>query len=192
MQELTNPALALRALARECYPCGMLRWDVKARALLVCDAPRHGNAGRLAQALSHAAHCMPAEGGLLRIDLPESAYAAMVHADFCAPDAWHPAWFAQQSLLSSILLRPPPCVQAQPNVPLLRRALLACAQGEAPLRAFLATLAAADAAALRENDTASVRACAAYCALALWQSHSVGLPTPAWCDEPLYAPVPTA
>lgn len=46
--------------------------------------------------------------------------------------------------------------------------MLACAQGEKAVRAFLPRLQEAHAQALRLGDAASCRACAALCARWLW------------------------
>ncbi len=150
----------------------MLRWDRSGRALLVSDAPRRAKAYA---ALPESVAEVTLAGGLLYIDLPRAAYRSLLGLTFTAQGPWRDAWFAEQALAAGILARRP-LPAGEPDIPLLRAALLACAQGETEVRAFCRSLRAADAAALRRKNTASARACAALVARWLHEAQGVGLP----------------
>ena len=175
MSRLTdNPALALRAaLAPHTAGC-FLRWDRRARALLVSDAPRRGVTAPGAWTQSARLRAWT-EDGLLHIDLSAADYARLLWLEADVPgDGWRTGWFEAQSLLA--LLLQPPAREGHADEALLRRAMLACAQDEKAVRAFLPRLQEAHAQALRLGDAASCRACAALCARWLWTARAVGLP----------------
>lgn len=170
-----NPAAALRASVAALHLPGMLRWDQSGEALLLSDAPRRMPAQALAGALAPLTGQSFQRGGLLWIDLPAAAYDALLEEDLDKHGPWDAAWFEAQALLAGMLARPARgAIKA--DVPLLRAALLACAQGERTVRAYLHTLRRADAEALRHGQTTTVRACAVCCAQWLWQAEGVGLP----------------
>lgn len=173
MPELTgNPAEALRARAEAARPRGaLLRWDASGRALLVSDAPRRGGTIALPDDISLE------EDGMLWIDLPADAYAALLGQNFVRNGAWDDEWWAAQSLLTGILRRDPCPVDGPADIPLLRAAMIACARGEGHVRPFLTSLRAADAQALRARRDATVRACAALAARWLWTARGIGLPS---------------
>lgn len=176
MQTLSeNPALALRRQAQAVGLPGMLRWDRTGRALLLSDAPRHCTG----EAFLRAAKALPArvavEGWLLRLDLPAEAYRALLDCTYVSAGPWTEGWFEAQALLGGVLARTR-TAQTVPDEPLLRRAMLACAQGETTVRAFLPALRTADAKALRLGAAASTAACAALCAQWLQTSLGIGLP----------------
>lgn len=173
-----NPAAALRAALAPSHPRGMLRWDASGASLLVSDAPRRADGGAFAALVRSKGLCACIKDNLLYIDLPVSAYEELTRYDFYAPGPWSEGWFAEQALLNGILARPKPAVSpgAAPDQPLLRAAMLACAQGLSPVRRFLHALRAHDARALRGRNMASCRACAALCAHFLFAAQGVGLP----------------
>lgn len=180
---MENPALGLRKKAKAVLPRGMLRWDISGRALLVSDAPRHGDASAGMDALRADGYAVAVENDLLWMDLPEDAYAALIGQFFCMPGDWTEDWFAEQALLAGILTKEERA-GGLADVPLLRAALVACGRGEVSLRAFVARLRAEDAQGLREGNTASCRACAALCAHWLWTQRGIGLPEMvAWRGE---------
>lgn len=180
---MENPALGLRERAEAVLPRGMLRWDISGRALVVSDAPRHGDVGEGMDVLRANGYVVSVENELLWMDLPEDAYAALVGQFFWMPGDWAEEWFADQALLAGILAREK-AIGGPVDVPLLRAALVACGRGEAPLRAFVARLRAEDAQGLREGSTASCRVCAALCAHWLWTQRGIGLPEMvAWRGE---------
>lgn len=176
MPELTqNPAIALRFAIEAHHVRGMLRWDRSGTALLVSDAPRRS--GTSAVDFLRGVHCKAhAQSGLLYIDLPDEAYSALLHADFFRLGSPQPEWFEEQALLAGILRRPLDASASVPDHALLRSAMLACAQNERAVRAFCGELRSADAAALRVHAPASSRACAALCALWLWDHKGIGVP----------------
>lgn len=178
MPQLTeNPALALRKAMERLRLPGMLRWDASGAGLLVSDAPRrmdHGEIPALLRGLPYS-HLM--ENDLLFFDLTTQNYTDMLRYTFFQAGQWSQAWHAVQALLGTVLGRELPAAAiVTPNIPLLRSALLACAQEEAHFRPFLQKLRAFDAKALREGDTSSVRACATLCARWLWENRGIGLP----------------
>ncbi len=163
MQVTGNPALALRRAIEALMPPGFLRWDRSGRALLVSDAPRRpGGRDFVKLAEKSGARCFEADG-LLWIDLPEAAYAALPDGQPAA--AADGTDFETAALLRSILRRPPVGCKDL-DIPLMRGALLAAAQGGEAIRRFLPTLREADAEALRTGRTVSVRAAAAAVACA--------------------------
>lgn len=172
---LTNPATALREAVEPHLGSSMLRCDTSGRALLISDLPRR-LPDRLPEILALPICTCTVDAGLLWIDLPEEAYAHLLHADGIKKGPWHPDWFAEQSLLSSILSRPQASICAPPDIPLLRSALLACAMGDTALRTFLTSLRPADADALRRHSPCSTRACAALCAHQLHVNKAIGVP----------------
>jgi len=171
---MENPALRLKRAVRQALPEGMLRFDASGRGLLVSDAPRRGVA-----ALPRKAETT-VQGGLLYIDLPEDGYRELLARDFFMAGGLQDDWFAEQTLLSSILrnsntLRKESAANAL-DKPLLRAAMVACATGEAPVRAFLRALRGLHAAALRTGQTRCCRAAAVLCAHFLFSEKGVGLP----------------
>lgn len=150
------------------YPQAMVRWDMSGRALVVCDAPRRGGYANSASGVI--------ERDLLWVDLPDGDYGALLAATFHQPDIWREGWFSEQALLAGILMRNTATASGLPDKPLLRIAMLACAQGEKPVRAFLAKLRGWDAEALRLGSTRSIQACAALAAHWLWTAKEIGLP----------------
>lgn len=178
MPQLTeNPALALRKAVERAGLPGMLRWDVSGAGLLVSDAPRRRGDGEIATLLRGLSYSRLIENDLLFFDFTTQNYTDMLHYTFFQAGQWSRAWCAEQALLSTVLGRELPAAAiATPNIPLLRSALLACAQDEAHFRRFLQKLRAFDAEALRKGNTASVRACAALCARWLWENRGIGLP----------------
>lgn len=88
------------------------------------------------------------EDGLLHIDLSAADYARLLWLEADVPgDGWRTGWFEAQSLLA--LLLQTPAREGHADEALLRRAMLACAQGEKAVRAFLPRLQEAHAQALR-------------------------------------------
>lgn len=176
MQELSgNPALQLRRQAEAIGLPGLLRWDSTGRALLLSDAPRHPAGGpslRTAKALPAR---VVIEGRLLWLDLPAETYRSLLGCTYRSAGSWAQGWFEAQALLGGILTRAR-TAETVADEPLLRRAMLACARGEAAVRAFLPALRAADAEALRLGASASTAACAALCAQWLQSATGIGLP----------------
>lgn len=176
---VSNPAPALRAAVEALGMPGMLRWDATGKALLVSDAPRHAGGDVWTGRLRGEGLRVQERDRLLWIDLPVSAYQALMAADFTERGGWHAAWFTEQALLGGILFRIRPCPDAEMQAKdeeLLRGAMLACAKGERHVRSYLGVLRSADAAALRDERTGSSRASAALCAKWLWATHGIGLP----------------
>lgn len=182
-----NPAILLRAEVRERLSRGFLRYDTSGRALLVSDAPRHGPLPLSAFGRFEARVCEI--DSLLYIDLTEESYRQLLTIDFFVAGEFVEGWFEEQALLAAILragARGTP--DGTVDAPLLRAAMIACAVGEAPVRAYLKTLRQAHAAALRVGSPASCRAAAALCARFLFEEKGVGLPKIAawdlWGKEP--------
>lgn len=166
-----NPAAALRDLVEAARLPGFVAWDREARALLVLGAPRHGAA--FPAALRGRVR-LEEKNGLWRLDLPAAGYEGLLSRTFFQEGPLRAEWMEAQYLLAGLLRRP--AWPGPPDVPLLRRALLATVQGEAPARDFIKALPSADALALRRRNTASIHACAALLAHWLWTEKSVGLP----------------
>ncbi|MCL1964858.1 MAG: hypothetical protein FWF69_07335 [Firmicutes bacterium] len=181
MRKLTrNPAIALRETLAPLHPAGLFRWDMSGWGLLVSDAPGRGAAGEAFAANVKRLGLRAREArGLLHVDCPADAYAALLRIDFCERGAWDSDWFELQALLASVLERDDHKGDAGllgPDERLMRKAMLACAQGEKRVRAFAGGLRLADAEALRAGDTASTRACAALLAHWLRVERGVGIP----------------
>ena len=119
---------------------------------------------------------------LLYIDLPPEEYRRFAMGIFLTPGLWRipGPWvlscLSMQSRLSGILSRDAALCSGPVEVPLLRRAMLSCTRGEAAVTGFVNTLAALDAAGLRNKKTCTVYACAALCAHYLYTQMGVGLP----------------
>jgi hypothetical protein len=149
-------AWALRRAVEELRLPGMLRWDTSGRALLVSDAPRRGAVGEVTLP---GARVFSAQG-LLFFDYNETSYRDLAaHWAMVAPALMPVVPFEWASLVESICARPLPPPGAV-DEPLLRACLLATARGGAALKDFVEKLRSADAAALRQGDTWSCRACA--------------------------------
>ena len=174
-----NPALVLREALLALQPFGMLRWDHSGRALLVSDALRHTQGAGFLETLYAMNLRFSTENGLVWIDLPPEAYQALLAQRFFSSGPWTEDWFAEQALLATILQRSPIPLQeaaAPPDELLLRRAMLACAQGTPFVRQLMPLLRAEDATQLRAGNAGSCRASAVLCAHWLCCQHGVGLP----------------
>ncbi len=168
-----TPARALRAALEKVGLPGFLRWDRSGQALLVSDAPRRALPGAAEAVAAKADAATRQEGGLLYIDLPDQVYQNLLALNADPPAVVQDSLFPLRALCYGILTRDTShiALQAKPDIPLLRAALLAEAQGGAAVRAFAEALRAADAEALRCGDTASVRACAAVLSQWLQNNH---------------------
>lgn len=159
-----NPAAALRAQLAPRHPRGMLRWDASGRALLVSDAPRRADGAAFMKKAEALGLLLAVDNGLLYIDFQPAVYGDLLLLDRLPPRC---SFFELQSLLYVMLARNAGPTSSTPDIALLRAALLACAQGETAIRAFVPILRKADAEALRQNNTASTRACAVLIAQAI-------------------------
>lgn len=194
-----NPATILRAQIISLSLQGFLRWDEKGQALLVSDAPKHMEHATLHTILQESGLYFSYHKDLLRFDLHNVAYEAIVAETFYQAGSCieHPfiigsfvnEFVEMQAILSLLLSRDPDMHTACTanivalssasnaiNKPLLRAAMLACAQGEQRVYTFIRGLPAQDAVALRQGNTLSVRTCAAICARYLYAEKGVGLP----------------
>lgn len=173
-----NPVITLRAQVASLSLAGFLRWDTSGRALLASDAPKHMPEPALRALMNAHSFHYDINLNMLYIDLQDSAYEAITRQTFFVPGPFVEGYYEAQALLSLLLTRAPvsraPCPV---DKPLLRSAMLACAQGEAKAYAFLRGLAAHDAVALRQGNTLSIRACAALCAHFLYTEKGIGLPS---------------
>lgn len=183
MQSLNeNPAITLRDMARALQPSGMLKWDTSGDALLLSDAPRRDAAALQRLLRAEGLHAW-VSGDLLRIDLLEAKYATLLDSRFLMPGPWHDRWCPLQSLLSTILTRRSPATRTPPSKTLLRKAMLASAQGIPAMEQFLPILREADTLALRTGNTAAMPAAASLCAHWLWTREGIGLPMSVRIDE---------
>ncbi|MCL1795754.1 MAG: hypothetical protein FWG37_02570 [Clostridia bacterium] len=170
MRTLTeNPAVRLRNALRSALPDCMLHCDTSGRALFVSDAVRRGMRISLPRETETVII-----NGILYIDCSEDIYRALLQSDFYTQDSLQDRWFAEQSLLASILRQP--IAPKMLNRPFLRTAMAACVTGEDRVRGFIRTLRGEQAAALRVGLTGSCRAAAVLCAHYLFTVKNVGLP----------------
>lgn len=190
-----SPAYALRNFVSQRLPPGMLRWDRDGRALLVSDAPRRMGGDALHLFADCADITATRCGNLLRIDLSPAAYTRLLKPRPVCTGPWDDRWFDAQALIAALLRQNGEAADA--DIPLLRAALLATAQGDTAIRAFLPKLRERDAVALwaggqgatwpgkpPENvghreisaEIPSIHACASICAQWLWTAHGIGIP----------------
>ncbi len=153
-----NPAVKLRETLVGMDLGGFLRWDTRGRCLLISDAPRRDPSVSVRPAVSGID--IVRTDGLLCFDLSRSSYESLltfpVPAGFRNTDALD--W--QTWLLLERILRHPADDQYC-DIPLLRAAMLASAQGPHHAGSFCVELRRAYAAGLRTRRLASCRAAAA-------------------------------
>ena len=159
MQTIINDVLAMRRAAREALPGSMLRWDARAKALLVSDAPRRGACESAAADIARAGFACRTENGLMWIDMPVAWYQALRVYSFDNTTGWKAGWEREQSILSSMYRREHSgavalCTDAA------RQAILAGARGEIQLRTYIASLPQYDAACLRKGNGGAASVCA--------------------------------